>query len=117
MYIISFSLMSHSKRFRSCFDDEEIKNKKLTGLPKIIIASILADAFLSITSLVIGILGLLGIIPGLPPAASFTFIGLSAAIIFAWINMTMLKNGENVKLAKILLQASISSDPERYLPT
>jgi hypothetical protein len=50
----------------------------------------LVDALIFITTLVVGILGLTGVI-NMPPAAGFTLIGISAAYIPLWIVMIVVR--------------------------
>ena len=46
------------------------------------------DALIAITSLVIGILGIVGVI-GMPPAAAYSLIGLSGAIVLLYVSLVI----------------------------
>ena len=87
------------------------EGKKLNTSARVLLNLVIADALISITALVIGILGLVGILHGMPPAAAYTLVGLSGFIISSWVAMAAFSKGYSLKLAKILLQAGVSSDP------
>ena len=94
-----------------------VEDKKLNTSARVLLASIIADALISITALVVGILGVVGILHGMPPAAAYTLIGLSGFIISSWVAMAAFTKGSSLKLAKILLQAGVSSDPSIQRPS
>lgn len=75
---------------------------------KIMLAYLIVDAFVAVTSLVIGILGMLGIL-ALPPIASYALLGLSAAIIASWVVMAIVTKGDGFKLAKFLITGLVCS--------
>ncbi|MFC2049387.1 hypothetical protein ACFLR2_01785 [Chlamydiota bacterium] len=90
----------------------QVADKKLNGAARCYVATIVGDALISITALVVGILGIVGILQGLPPAASYTLIGLSGGITLSWLVMIVVSKGKILPSAMKLLQAAVSSDPE-----
>lgn len=97
---------------RACGNFPDVKDKKVNATAKIMAASIVGEALLSITALVIGILGAVGVLHGLPPAAAYTLIGYSGLITLIWVIFTALSKGVMLKGARDLLQAPFSSDPK-----
>jgi hypothetical protein len=72
------------------YEDEKMVDR---GAPKklgnhcFLIAPI-ADALISLTALIVGILGAVSVI-AMPAAAAYTLIGISCAITLAWIAMVV----------------------------
>jgi len=97
---------------RVTVDKPEIKDKKFNSTLKILVSTIMGDAFLSTTLLVVGILGALSVIHGLPPAASYTFIALSGVITTGWIALTILSKGDSIKAAAHILKEAVSPNQE-----
>lgn len=63
---------------------------------KIQIGLIIADAVVSISALVIGILGVVSVI-GMPAAAAYTLIGVSGLITLPWLAVAILYAGISIK--------------------
>ena len=96
--------------------DPAIENKKLNTKARLQLASIIGDALLFITTLAIGILGAVGVLNGMPPAAAYSLLALSGAIALTWIGLIILGAlaGEPLGIlrhSKNLFQAACSSDP------
>ena len=91
------------------------KDNKLNRTARFVIVSILAEALISLSALAIGIISVLGIIPGMPPMAGFAFISLSVGITSAWIASAILFKGANFQIAKALFCAALSPNPDKYL--
>lgn len=51
---------------------------------KLIVGLVVADTVVSLTSLIVGILGALSVI-GMPPAAAYALIGVSCLITLPWL--------------------------------
>jgi cytochrome c biogenesis factor len=64
------------------FERKEHKPKQIGN--RLLIVAPLLDALVSLTCLVVGILGATSIL-ALPPAASYTFIGISGAMTIGWL--------------------------------
>ncbi len=89
MFITGFSVAT-------CCGMEKAKIKEgeaLNTVAKVLLASSLSDALISISALVVGILGALSIIHGMPPAASYTLIGLSGGTTLIWAALTACTKG------------------------
>ena len=71
------------------FHEPKIDYKVANGPAKFITFGTLSEAFVFITSLVIGILGLTGVIH-MPPAAAYALIGVSGAIGLSYGSMIVL---------------------------
>lgn len=56
----------------------------------------IADALISLTALVVGILGVLSVI-GMPPAAAYTLIGVSGLITLPWLATAIFIIGAKIK--------------------
>lgn len=94
-----------------------LENGYLNGAAKAMIASIIFDAALSITALVIGILGLLAIIPNVPCGVSISCLILSGLVTMIWVAMAGVTQGKALHNAKKLLLAPFvdhSHKPNRY---
>lgn len=87
-----------------CFDFSPSRREK------IVIAAALTDALISISALVVGVLGAISMIHGMPPAASYTLIVLSAVIILVWIALTVISKGELLCGIKELCMVGSDSD-------
>jgi len=111
MFALSLSLASHEQLPRP----DATQDKKMNGTARFMLVTALTETLISISALVIGTLGWLGIIPGMPPAAGFALIALSVGITSSWITCTMLYKGKNVKNVKELIFAAFSSNPGAHL--
>jgi len=111
MTVLGMSLMMHGGLPKAA----ATKDNKLNGMARFMIVSILAEALISLSALAIGIISVLGIIPGMPPIAGFAFISLNVAITSAWVAATMLFKGMNFQVVKALFCAALSPNPSKYM--
>lgn len=93
-----------------CVDFPDQIDGKMNGGAKVAVACILGDALISITALVVGIVGLVATIHGLPPAGSYTLISLSIGITLAWIIPTVSSKGMHFVFARDLLADAFSCE-------
>lgn len=75
---------------------------ELSTSTKIYLIAVLSDALISISALVVGILGALSIIQGMPPAASYTLIGIGGGITLIWVAVSAFTKGKNLEFIKEL---------------
>jgi hypothetical protein len=90
----------------------EVINSKLNTRAKLTLATIIGDTFVSITCLVIGILRLVSVLHGIPPAASYALLGISGVITLTWLLLSIGSKGAVIKFTKNLIVAAISDNSE-----
>lgn len=74
----------------------DMDRKTSMKFPVIAIGLMVADTVISLTALVVGILGALSVI-GMPPAAAYTLIGVSGLITLPWLATAIFLIGLKVK--------------------
>lgn len=115
MYLIS-AVLSHYQCYPFINEPDVTEEKnKLNREAKVIVSCILGDTLISATALAVGVLGIVGTIPGLPPAAAYTLITVSGAITLSWVFMAAKTNGAVFCEAANLLMAAVVPDPEPYI--
>ncbi len=94
----------------------EVKNSKLDLQGRLFFGSIVGDALLLITTVIVG-LGLLST-QGIPPAASYILLGVSGVIIITWLFLIIGSKGDVARFSKNLIKAAFSDNlPLRYMIT
>jgi len=109
MFTLGITLASQGK-----ISPPTAKDNKLNGTARFMVAGLCMDTLISISALAIGIIGLLGIIPGMPPVAGFALIALNVAITSSWLTLVILFQKYTWTITKVLLCAAVSSKPEEY---
>lgn len=90
--------------------EPEIKDRKANMGAKLALTAIAGDALISITSLVIGILGVFAFIHGMPPAAAYTLLGISGTVTLTWASLALASKGESLEHSKDLIMAAFSKN-------
>ena len=96
-----------------CLGAEDGNVELFNKMAKVHLASIVVDALVSITALVVGILGCLSMIHGMPPAAAYTLISLSGGITLIWIALAACSKGKIFIYSKELFVRA-ATGPSNY---
>lgn len=87
------------------YDEREVKTGQLNGIAKVFLITTVFDELAFISSLVIGILGVLSILT-LPTACSYALIGFSGVICALWFVFSIIGD---ITVIKVIFQGAFKS--------
>jgi len=101
-------LLGETGKLQCLGDPPERVGKNINTAWKVFTTSVIVDTLISITALIMGILGALSVI-AIPPAAAYTLVAISGVITLAWILGAFKWKGDIFPYAKNVLHGTISS--------